>query len=118
MLVITLLRIVETLQRLGFNTGLLSSTDHVLDRVKSLKEEDVGKTVVFVKNSHPRFFRFFSLGLPFGHMEDYEGKVNAATLEQLAGLIKTCGFLMQTKAYLFWTFYPLNPSATCAQDLL
>jgi len=35
-------------------------------------------------------------------MGDYERKVNAATLEQLAGLIKICGFLMQTKVYLFW----------------
>jgi hypothetical protein len=39
-------------------------------------------------------------------MGDYEKKVNAATLEQLAGLIKICGFLLQTKAYLFWE----NPS--------
>jgi len=75
----------------------------VLDRVRSLKEEDVGKTgVVFIKNNHPRFSKFFSSGLPFGHMKDYERKVNAATLEQLAGLIKTCGFLMQTKVYVFW----------------
>jgi hypothetical protein len=73
----------------------------VLDRVKSLKEEDVGKTVVFVKNSHPRFIKFFSSGLPFGHVKDYERNVNAATLKQLAGLIKTCLFLMQTKVYLF-----------------
>jgi hypothetical protein len=36
-------------------------------------------------------------------MGDYERKVNAATLEQLAGLAKICGFLMQTKAYLFWS---------------
>jgi len=27
-------------------------------------------------------------------MEDYEKKAKAATLEQLAGLIKICGFLM------------------------
>jgi uncharacterized membrane protein len=75
----------------------------VLDRVKSLKEEDVGKIrEVFIKNNHPRFSKFFSSGLPFGHMGDYERKVNAATLGQLAGLIKICGFLMQTKAYLFW----------------
>jgi hypothetical protein len=39
-------------------------------------------------------------------MGDYERKVNAATLEQLAGLVKICGFLLQTKAYLFWE----NPS--------
>jgi hypothetical protein len=35
-------------------------------------------------------------------MGDYEKKVNAATLEQLAGLIKICGFLLQSKVYLFW----------------
>jgi hypothetical protein len=56
----------------------------------------------FIKADHPRFSKFFSSGLPFGHMVDYERKVNAATLEQLASLIKICGFLMQTKAYLFW----------------
>jgi hypothetical protein len=26
----------------------------------------------------------------------------AADLNKLAGLIRICGFLMQTKAYLFW----------------
>jgi hypothetical protein len=41
-------------------------------------------------------------------MGDYERKVNAATLEQLAGLIKICGFLMQTKAYLFWRLARLD----------
>jgi hypothetical protein len=56
----------------------------------------------FVKADHPRFSKFFSSGLPFGHVGDYERKVNAATLEQLAGLVKICGFLMQTKFFLFW----------------
>ena len=65
-------------------------------------EEEGGSEDGAARADHPRFFKFFSSGLPFGHMEDYEKKVNAATLEQLAGLIKICGFLMQTKAYLFW----------------
>jgi hypothetical protein len=68
----------------------------------------------FVKADHPRFFKFFSSGLPFGHMGDYERKVNAATLEQLAGLIKICGFLMQTKVYLFWQ----GTRSTNSQDSL
>jgi uncharacterized membrane protein len=68
----------------------------------------------FVKADHPRFFKFFSSGLPFGHMGDYEKKVNAATLEQLAGLIKICGFLMQTKVYLFWQ----GTRSTNSQDSL
>jgi hypothetical protein len=43
-------------------------------------------------------------------MGDYERKVNAATLEQLASLIKICGFLLQTKAYLFWSMVKDAPN--------
>jgi hypothetical protein len=45
-------------------------------------------------------------------MGDYERKVNAATLEQLASLIKICGFLMQTKVYLFWRAHNFDSSAS------
>jgi hypothetical protein len=36
-------------------------------------------------------------------MADYRKEVRFASLEKLVGLIKTCGFLMQTKVYLFWS---------------
>jgi len=75
----------------------------VLQKLQGLNADDLERVrEAFVKADHLRFFKFFSSGLPFGHIADYEKKVNAATLEQLAGLIKICGFLMQTKAYLFW----------------
>ena len=98
-----ILRASKVLEQVGFNVQLLGSERYVLEKLEQLRGEDLERVREgFVKADHPRFFKFFSSGLPFGHMGDYERKVNAATLEQLAGLIKICGFLMQTKAYLFW----------------
>jgi hypothetical protein len=34
--------------------------------------------------------------------EAYAQKIESASLDKLAGLIEIYGFLMQTKAYLFW----------------
>jgi len=49
----------------------------------------------FIKNS-------FSHHLPFGTKDAYVKEMMAADLDKLAGLIRICGFLMQTKVYLFW----------------
>jgi ABC-type lipoprotein export system ATPase subunit len=98
-----ILRVSRVLQEVGFNVQLLGSGNYVLQKLQALNADGLERVrEAFVKADHPRFFKFFSSGLPFGHMGDYERKVNAATLEQLAGLIKICGFLLQTKAYLFW----------------
>jgi len=40
--------------------------------------------------------------VPFGRKEVYAKEVMKASLEKLARLIKVCGFLLQTKVYLFW----------------
>jgi hypothetical protein len=103
-----ILRVSKVLEEVGFNVQLLGSGNYVFQKLQALNADDLERVREgFVKADHPRFFKFFSSGLPFGHMGDYERKVNAATLEQLAGLIKICGFLMQTKVYLFWEkFHP------------
>jgi len=44
----------------------------------------------------------FSCHLPFGTKDAYVKEILAADLDKLASLIRVCGFLMQTKAYLFW----------------
>jgi hypothetical protein len=44
----------------------------------------------------------FSYHLPFGTKDAYVKEIMAADLNKLANLIKICGFLMQTKVYLFW----------------
>jgi hypothetical protein len=41
--------------------------------------------------------------MPFGQKKAYTKEVMKASLEKLAHLIKVCGFLMQTKVYLFWS---------------
>ena len=62
----------------------------------------------FITYSTPRFMKQFSLRLPYGYKKEYEKKVRELDLERLAGLIKVCGFLLQTKVYLFWTAH-FNP---------
>jgi hypothetical protein len=37
-----------------------------------------------------------------GHKKDYVEEIKKVSLERLARLIRVCGFLMQTKVYLFW----------------
>jgi hypothetical protein len=44
----------------------------------------------------------FSYHLPFGTRDAYVKEIMVADLDKLASLIKICGFLMQTKVYLFW----------------
>jgi hypothetical protein len=44
----------------------------------------------------------FSGHLPFGTKDAYVKEIMGADLDELANLVRICGFLMQTKAYLFW----------------
>jgi len=44
----------------------------------------------------------FSYHLPFGAKQTYQEQMEHLNREKLAHLIKICGFLMQTKVYLFW----------------
>jgi hypothetical protein len=98
-----ILRVSKVLEEVGFNVRLLGSGNYVFQKLRALNADGLERVrEAFIKADHPRFSKFFSSGLPFGHMGDYEKKAKAATLEQLAGLIKICGFLMQTKVYLFW----------------
>ncbi len=55
---------------------------------------------VFMRQRHTRFMKSFSYHLPYGTKNAYEKEIATADLDKLAQLIKICGFLMQTKAYL------------------
>jgi len=46
--------------------------------------------------------KYFFCHMPLGRKEAYAKAVIEASLERLTRLIKVCGFLMQTKVYLFW----------------
>lgn len=98
------MRIVGLLHELGFNEQLLSSEKYVLEKLQSLSSQDVERIKqALVKHSHPRFMKAFSYHLPYGQKQAYRKEVEHLGLERLAGLIKICGFLTQTKAYLFWS---------------
>jgi hypothetical protein len=56
-----------------------------------------------MKQRHTRFMKSFSYHLPYGTKIANEKEIPAADPDKLAHLIKICGFLMQTKVYLFWS---------------
>jgi hypothetical protein len=104
-------KIVALLRELGFNEQLLGSEKYVLEQLQSLSSQDVERIKqALVKHSHPRFMKAFSYHLPYGLKQAYRKEIENLTLDRLAQLIKICGFLMQTKAYLIWI---LNGLETC-----
>jgi len=97
------LKVAEVLQRLGFNIQLLGSEKHVLNKLQTLSETEVAIVrEAFIKHCHTRFMKYFFPHLLFGHKKVYVEEIKKVSLERLAHLIKVCGFLMQTKVYLFW----------------
>ncbi|MGB9842532.1 MAG: hypothetical protein ACPLKZ_07470 [Candidatus Bathyarchaeales archaeon] len=97
------LKIAEILQKHGFNIQLLASEKYVLNKLQSLSETET-QTIkeAFTKHCHARFMKCFFCHMPFGKKKVYAKEVSKANPERLAHLIKVCGFLMQTKVYLFW----------------
>ncbi|MEM2108146.1 MAG: GNAT family N-acetyltransferase [Candidatus Bathyarchaeia archaeon] len=97
------LAVAEVLRSLGFNTQLLGSEKYALGRLQALSNEELEKIrQAFIQHNHPRFMKNFSGHSVFGSRKDYADAVKAASPERLAHLIKICGFLLQTKVYLFW----------------
>ena len=93
----------EVPERLGFNVQLLSSKPYVFSKLQALTDRNVMRMKqVYVKQRHARFRESFSYHLPFGTKSAYVKEMMAADLDKLAKLIRICGFLMQTKTYLFW----------------
>jgi len=71
--------------------------------LRTLKLEDVAKIKdAFIRNKAPRFMKYFFPHMPYGKQKQYVAKLEKASLERLARLIKVCGLLLQTKVYLFW----------------
>jgi len=76
---------------------------YVLNKLQNLSENET-QTIgeAFVKHCHARFMKYFFCHMPFGRKKAYAEEVRKASIKRLAYMIKFCGFLMQTKAYLFW----------------
>jgi ABC-type lipoprotein export system ATPase subunit/GNAT superfamily N-acetyltransferase len=97
------LKIAEALKLFGFDVQLLGNTGYVLAKLQTLTKTNVAQIrQAFIKNANIRFLKSFSYSLPFGLKEAYAREIEKAGMDKLAGLIRICGFLMQTKVYLFW----------------
>ena len=97
------LKIAEILSQLGFNIQLLGSEKYVLNKLQSLSKTEIAIIKeAFIKHCHTRFMKYFFPHLFFGHKRGYVEEIKKVSLERLAHLIKVCGFLLQTKVYLFW----------------
>jgi len=98
------LKIAEILEHLGFNIQLLGSEKYVLNKLQTLSGHEMAIVrQAFIKHRHTRFMKYFFPHLLFGHKQVYVEEIKKASLERLARLIKVCGFLLQTKVYLFWS---------------
>ncbi|MEM2107956.1 MAG: GNAT family N-acetyltransferase [Candidatus Bathyarchaeia archaeon] len=98
------LAVAEVLQSLGFNLQLLGSEKYVLSKLQALSCGELERVrEAFMQQNHPRFMKNFACHKVFGSKKDYVDAVKAASVERLAHLIKVCGFLLQTKVYLFWS---------------
>lgn len=98
------LAVAKVLEQLGFNLQLLGSEKYALEKLQALTDEERDKIrQAFIRQNHPRFMKHFAWRKVYGSKKDYAEAVKAANVERLAHLIKICGFLLQTKVYLFWT---------------
>jgi GNAT superfamily N-acetyltransferase len=98
------LKVLQVLEKLGFDRELLGSARHVSETMQGLSQIQVAELKsTFARFRHTRFSKSFSYHLPYGTVEMYRRQIQAASLEKLAVLIKICGFLLQSKAYLFWS---------------
>lgn len=98
------LKLRETLTKLGFNTTLLGSEEYVTSRLKRITNPELSLIrQAFAKNPHPRFFKEFFYHQPYGRKEEYNQRIQTASLEKLAKLIHVTAMLLQTKVYLCWS---------------
>jgi hypothetical protein len=97
------LAIHKVLESFAFNDQDLASERRALEKLQILDDKSIERIKqAFIRHNHPRFMKAFSYHLPFGAKEAYREQVENLNLEKLAHLIRICGFLMQTKVYLFW----------------
>jgi len=98
------LKIAEVLRKLGFNPHLLTSKKYVLAKLKSLSQKEIAAIKeAFMENPHIRFKKELTHEKLYGGTnKEYKHKIREASVEKLTQLIKVCGILMQTKAYLVW----------------
>jgi tRNA(Met) C34 N-acetyltransferase TmcA len=97
------LKVLEVLKKLGFNEELLASSRHVNEKLEAFSQKEIVQLrETFLRNRHMRFSKSFNYHMPYGTVDVYRKEIKNASLEKLGVLIRICGFLLQSKVYLYW----------------
>jgi len=99
---------VEKLRQLGFNPVFLGSTKYNLERMREDPRlvEQVKDIFKFVSKAGGLYRkRIAAVGQAYLKHEEFCNRVDKASVEKLAKMLRILGFLTQTKVYLFWASY-------------
>jgi GNAT superfamily N-acetyltransferase len=98
-----LLHAIGQLQELGFNPSMLGSVN---ENRKLIKNVERGKVIGILKELSRKEGmlrkRLLALSSVYPINEEFLEKMNRASSEDLAVILKRLAFLAQTKTYLFW----------------
>jgi len=101
-----ILEAVEKLRVLGFNPIFLSSEKANLEKLRRMSVEEVEQVKNIFKevskSSGVYRKRIMSVHEAYLTHEQFCARVDKASLEKLAKMLRILGFLTQTKVYLFW----------------
>jgi len=99
-----LVEAVERLRKLGFNPLFLTSETTNLKKLRGMSPREVGEVRNVFKGISRGIYgrRLLSIYQAFLTKEDFVARVESASLEKLAKMLRILGFLTQTKVYLFW----------------
>ena len=96
------LKIAEALCKLGFNVTFLGSKRYVLNKLGSLKAEDLQKVrEAFEEKCASAVHEGIFYHKPYGKAKLFKEKADKAGFEKVAKLIRIVGLLLQTEVYLF-----------------
>jgi len=95
---------VEKLRKLGFNPVFLTSETTNLKKLRGMSADGVEEVRDVFKAISGGIYgrRILSIYQAFLTKKDFEARVESASLERLAKMMRILGFLTQTKVYLFW----------------
>jgi len=98
-----LVKAVERLREIGFSPVFLTSEITNLKKLRGMAPKEVDEVRnVFKEISGIYGRRLLSIYQAFLTKEDFEARVESASVERLAKMLRILGFLTQTKVYLFW----------------
>jgi len=99
-----LVGVVERLRGFGFNPVFLTSEKMNLRKLQKMSRQEVQQVKEVLKEISGSVHRKRITAAHQAYLteEEFNARVDAASLEKLAKMLRILGLLTQTKVYLFW----------------